>query len=418
MAEVRLTPKHIDKNWIFTFFGTAIGAGILFLPIQTGTAGIVVVLISMALAFVATYYSQKYFTIFIVRSKDSESYDSALASYWGKWASIAISGLWAIALFVPLTIYTTALSANLAQFIYDYTPMHIKLFGNPFVSMVLMAICVAILLTSEDTVISFTNKIGNVLLFLLIAITILFIPFWKFPNGLLNFDWSLSTMLKNLLMTFPLYNGALVFYMTIPPMIMFYRKHYPQLTLDQQEKKTTQLNKYALIMTAVFTMIFLLSASLTLSPEDIDYAVKNNVSALAILGLGKELNAILHIIKFTGYLVIFFAMITSFFGVAIGAIAMWSHLLPTPKTWDEKRKKQITTIVILALVWVISAFNINILDLMGFLSTPINAAVSFIIPTVIIFSNKSLKKFRGIAALLVLLLGIFTLVSYLIGSSL
>ena len=388
------------------------------MPVQTGMAGIVVVFISMILAYAATYYSQKYFTIFIVRAKDSESYDTALASYWGKTASLAISGLWAIALFIPLTIYITAVSANLSQFVFDYSPSHIKLFGNPFVSMVIVAISIAILLASEEVVISFTNKIGNVLLFLLIAITLLFIPFWKFPNGLLNFDWSIGSMLKNLLMTFPLYNGALVFYMTIPPMIMFYRKHYPQLTLEQQEEKTTQLNKYALTMTAAFTMVFLLSASLTLSPADIDYAVKNNVSALAILGLGKELNLILHIIKFTGYLVIFFAMITSFFGVAIGAIAMWSNILPTPKNWSEKRKKQITTLILLALVWVISAFNINILDLMGFLSTPINAAVSFIIPTVIIFSSKSLKEFRGIAAFLVFLLGIFTLVSYLIGSNL
>jgi serine transporter len=50
-----------DKTlyWTMSLFGTAIGAGILFLPIAIGTNGVLSLLIMALLAYPLTHYSHK-----------------------------------------------------------------------------------------------------------------------------------------------------------------------------------------------------------------------------------------------------------------------------------------------------------------------------------------------------------------------
>ena len=44
-----------DMEWVLTLFGTAIGAGILFLPIQAGLGGIWPMIILTVIIFPLTY---------------------------------------------------------------------------------------------------------------------------------------------------------------------------------------------------------------------------------------------------------------------------------------------------------------------------------------------------------------------------
>ena len=46
-------------GWIMTLFGTAVGAGILFLPISAGLAGIIVLLAVMLVSIPTVYFAHR-----------------------------------------------------------------------------------------------------------------------------------------------------------------------------------------------------------------------------------------------------------------------------------------------------------------------------------------------------------------------
>lgn len=77
-----------DTTWMLCLFGTAIGAGVLFLPINAGVGGIVPLLIITVLAFPITYFSHRAFARLILRSGVAEKgISGAMQEYFGDAAS-------------------------------------------------------------------------------------------------------------------------------------------------------------------------------------------------------------------------------------------------------------------------------------------------------------------------------------------
>lgn len=58
-----------DLRWMMSLFGTAVGAGILFLPIKAGVAGIYPVFVMALLAFPMTYLSHLGLARFVLDKK-------------------------------------------------------------------------------------------------------------------------------------------------------------------------------------------------------------------------------------------------------------------------------------------------------------------------------------------------------------
>ncbi|MDR3253731.1 MAG: hypothetical protein LBT07_02045 [Endomicrobium sp.] len=51
--------KNLDRGWVLTCFGTAVGAGILFLPIQAGLSGIWPIIFLTLIIYPITYISHR-----------------------------------------------------------------------------------------------------------------------------------------------------------------------------------------------------------------------------------------------------------------------------------------------------------------------------------------------------------------------
>ncbi|PPZ23972.1 HAAAP family serine/threonine permease, partial [Escherichia coli] len=49
--------RKSDTVWMLGLYGTAIGAGVLFLPINAGIGGLIPLIIMAIIAFPMTYYS-------------------------------------------------------------------------------------------------------------------------------------------------------------------------------------------------------------------------------------------------------------------------------------------------------------------------------------------------------------------------
>ncbi|MCP4178265.1 MAG: hypothetical protein GY756_10905 [bacterium] len=406
--------KKADKAWIATFFGTSIGSGILFLPIMAGMAGFYVTVVVMILAFVTSYFAQKLYGLVLVNSEKAQSYNKAIEEYLGFGLATIVSFIFTILLFGGVIAFSTGLNTDIGEFLYQYKITSVNISSNPMFPFVMLLVITMFMVFTESFLLKFVDKLTSVLIVLLIVLAILFIPYWRFDT-FLQVPTSLTVVFKNVFLCFPLYMGALFFYQALSPMVMYYRKNYPELTQQEHERKVIKLNKFAVIILSFFTGIFILSSAFTLTPASISYAYKHNISALAVVGAGLTPTFTLGTIKFLSYLVIFFGLLTSFFGLSLGLIELLQNQIPFPKKWSDLKKKRITTISLMILVWIFTTFNINVLGIMGLFSTPFNALILFIIPAGLIIFNRKLKKYSKIVALIMLIIGIFTAFSYFLG---
>ena len=85
-----------DWGWIIMSIGMAIGAGIVFLPVQVGLVGVWVYLFSAIIAYPAIYLLQRLFINTLADSPRCEDYPSVISGYLGKnwvscWASFTSS---------------------------------------------------------------------------------------------------------------------------------------------------------------------------------------------------------------------------------------------------------------------------------------------------------------------------------------
>lgn len=106
-----------ETLWSFALYGTAVGAGTLFLPIQLGSAGAVVLFITALVAWPLTYWPHKALCQFILSSKTSagEGITGAVTHYYGKKIGYLITTLYFIAFFVVVLIYAVAITNSLTE---------------------------------------------------------------------------------------------------------------------------------------------------------------------------------------------------------------------------------------------------------------------------------------------------------------
>lgn len=74
----------IDIGWIVISIGMAIGAGIVFLPVQVGIMGIWVFLLSSIIGYPAMYLFQKLFINTLAEAKTCTDYPGVITGYLGK----------------------------------------------------------------------------------------------------------------------------------------------------------------------------------------------------------------------------------------------------------------------------------------------------------------------------------------------
>ena len=405
--------KRYDRAWVFTFFGTAIGSGILFIPLQTGISGLYVSVITMFLAFSVTYFAQKYYTIMLAKADNAHSFNEVIEEFLGKGFSTFISIFFAMQLFATVLVYSTGLNTNIGEFMFSNKITGSNIASNPLLPLVIIVVLALIMTTSPKLLVRFLDKMTFVLIFLIVVMAVLFIPFWNVVD-FTRFNPDMHFNLKNAFMSFPLYMGAINFYPALSPMLIFYRKNYPGMTDKEREVKAFTLNKMAIYLLGFFTAMFVLSAAMTLTPESIKYASEQNISILAVVGFGMKATTVLSIIKFLSYFVIFFALTTSFYGIMLGLVEILAAQF-FPKNWNDKLKRVISIFGLVVLLWLFTVVNLNIIGLLGLVTTPCTGITLFVIPTFIVLTNKKFKENRSISTFIILVIGVFIVFSFLLG---
>ncbi|MCK3657804.1 serine transporter [Pasteurellaceae bacterium Pebbles2] len=392
MSSTQSSTKWTKFNitWMLNLFGTAVGAGVLFLPINAGMGGFWPLIIMTILVGPMTYLAHRGLSRFVLSSaKPGSDITEVVEEHFGKTAGKLITLLYFFAIFPILLIYGNGITNTVDSFIVNQLGMASP--NRVLLSFVLIASLISVMLMNEKVMLKLTELLVYPLVFILLALSLYLIPEWN----------------TSMLSEFPTVGGFLSTLWITIPVLVFSFNHSPAISAfsqsQQREYKDPVLaEKYAnktLFGTAtillVFVMFFVFSCVLTLTPEELMQAKAQNISILSFLA-NKFDNPY---ISYLGPLVAFLAITSSFFGHYLGAreglAGLYLKLTDKQENIDRKKLNNGTAVFFLLTLWGVAIINPSILGLIESLGGPIIAMILFIMPMYAIRKVPSMQRYQG-----------------------
>ncbi|MEC4089709.1 aromatic amino acid transport family protein [Pseudoalteromonas rubra] len=384
-----------DTNWVLSLFGTAVGAGILFLPINIGIGGFWPLVIMAVLAFPMTYLAHRGLARFVLSSKHSDSdFTDVVEEHFGATAGRLISLLYFFSIFPILLIYGVGLTNTVDSFMVNQLDMTAP--PRVLLSGLLVAGMIAIMMGGEKLLLRAFALLVYPLVGILLMLSLYLIPHWQAPVVATP---DMAGLSETLWLSVPIIVFSFSHAAAISSFANAQRRHYA----DRATQKAEAILRNTSLMLIVFVLLFVFSCVLSLSPEQMLEAKEANVSVLSYLANVYD-NPF---IAMLGPLVAFIAITSSFLGHFLGARESFNGLLSKQSSLSAGLIDKLGVGLMFIAIWVCAVMNPSILDMMGAISGPIIAMILFIMPTIAIFKVPALQKYRHhVGTYFILLVGI------------
>ena len=376
--------KSFNFTWALSLFGTAVGAGVLFLPINAGMGGFWPLIIMTILVGPMTYFAHRGLARFVLSSKNpGQDITYVVQEHFGKTGGRLITLLYFLAVYPILLIYGVGITNTVISFMEHQ--MHMAPPPRSVVSFVLIAIMVGIMLTNENFILKVTNWLVYPLIAILFGLTLYLIPHWN--GAILREMPSAHDFVTTLWLTIPVLVFAFNHSPAISSCVVSHAHHFPQGSdTDREISKTL---RQAAMMLVAFVMLFVFSCVLSLTPADLSQAKAQNISILSYLANHFD-NPV---ISYFGPFVAFLAIASSFFGAREGLEGLVNQLLDKPI--EPKKFQKISAAFFMITLWIVAILNPSILGFIESLSGPVIAMILFIMPMYAIRHVPALQRFRG-----------------------
>ncbi|WP_241153039.1 HAAAP family serine/threonine permease [Neoactinobaculum massilliense] len=397
-----------DTIWMLSLFGTAIGAGTLFLPINAGVGGIIPLIVMAIIAFPMAYFAHRGLTRFVLSGTSASDDITVVAEeQFGRRAGNWITVLYFLSVYPILLVYAVSITNTVQSFLVNQ--LHVGAPPRWLLSLLLVTGLIAIVSFGEAVITRVMSTLVFPFIAVLVALGLFLVPFW---NTSLFHTFSLSSVAK----TTGQGLGATLW--LLMPVIVFAFNHSPIISsfaVDNRktygifaERKTSRILAYAELLMVVVVMFFVLSCSLALSPADLMEAKHQNVTILTYLAT--RFNQ--PVIEWVGPIVAMIAVTKSFLGHYLGASEGFegmvvrigkNHQRALTATWLHR----FTAVFMLLTAWLVSWANPSILDMIETMCGPIIALLLFILPMYAIKKVPAMAKYRGhISNLFVVITGL------------
>ena len=399
----------VDIGWVVMSIGMAIGAGIVFLPVQVGIMGIWVFLLSSIIGYPAMYLFQKLFINTLAESKECTDYPAIISGYLGKNWGIALGVLYFIMLVIWVLVYSLAVTNDSSSYLHSFGVTEGYLNENVFYGLGLICALSFIGSKGEKLLFKLSGFMAVTVLSLVAVMGLLLVARWDFNN--IPTVGEFLPMLKDAIITLPFTLTSILFIQSLSPMVISYRSH--EKSIEVARYKATRAMKVAFSILFVIVFFFAISFTFAISQEQAMDAMNKNVSALAIIAhyySGSWATV-------AGIVINIFAVVTSFFGVflafreACKGLAM-NVLLRKYKEEEINKEwvnKGVITFIIL-LAWSAIALNAPILSFTSICS-PVFGLVGCLIPAYLVYKVPSLHKYKGAATYMIIATGILLCIS-------
>ncbi|MDU4300705.1 MAG: serine/threonine transporter [Eikenella corrodens] len=385
--------NKFDLAWVLNLFGTAVGAGVLFLPINAGMSGFWPLVAMAVIVGPMTYFSHRGLARFVLSSaKPGSDITEVVEEHFGKTAGKLITLLYFFAIFPILLIYGNGITNTVDSFLVNQLGMASP--PRALLSLILIASLIGVLLLGERFVLKVTEWLVYPLILILFVLSVYLIPEWNTSS--LTTIPSASAFLSTLWITIPVLVFSFNHSPAISSFVLSQQREYQDGELtDQHASRTLRSTSAALL---VFVMMFVFSCVLTLTPSELALAKEQNISILSFLA-NKFDNPY---ISYLGPLVAFLAITSSFFGHYMGAREGLEGLFIKLKrdsgsdvAINHKKLNLYSALFFLITLWVVAIINPSILGLIESLGGPIIAMILFIMPMYAIRKVPAMKRFQG-----------------------
>ncbi|KIU52002.1 MULTISPECIES: serine/threonine transporter [Pseudomonas] len=376
-----------DTTWMLGLFGTAIGAGTLFLPINAGLGGFWPLLILALLAFPMTYYAHRGLTRFVLSGRDGADITEVVEEHFGLSAGACITLLYFLAIFPILLIYSVALTNTVSSFMEHQ--LHMAPPPRVLLSFVLILGLLVIVRCGEQATVKVMSLLVYPFIVALALLAVFLIPHWN--GGILTTATELpsgSAFVHTLWLAIP----VMVFSFNHSPIISAFAVDQKRRYGEHADERSGQILRRAHLLMVAMVMFFVFSCVLTLNPAQLAEAKAQNLSILSYLANHFSNPTI----EFAAPLIAFIAIAKSFLGHYIGASeGLKGLVLKTGKRPGAKALDRFTAAFMLVICWVVATLNPSILSMIESFGGPVIAAILFLMPMYAIRRVPAMRKYSG-----------------------
>ncbi|MDI2111696.1 aromatic amino acid transport family protein [Commensalibacter nepenthis] len=385
-----------DTIWMLSLYGTAIGAGVLFLPINAASGGLIPLLVMSVLAFPMTFFSHRALCRFVLSGKGRDI-TIVVEKQFGQFLGYLITLLYSFALYPILLMYSVSLTNTIESFI-QYQ-LHFPPPSRVLIAFILVAFLMLIVQCGKMLIVNIMSALVYPFIAILMIISLSLIPQWT------------GDIFKNVSLSGTVHqggNGLLLTLWLLIPVTVYAFNHFPIISSlavakteeygeGLAEQKCSQIIKYSNILMVVTVLFFVFSCSLCLTPENLHEAKIQNVSILSYLANHFQTP----FLSWVAPIVAFVAMCKSFLGHYLGAKeGIHGVVIKTSKFVNidiqEGKILHICTIIFIFITaWLVSIYNPNVLTLIESISGPVFAVFLFLMPMYAIHTVPALAKYKG-----------------------
>ncbi|KAF1010208.1 MAG: Serine transporter [Pseudomonas fluorescens] len=298
-----------DTTWMLGLYGTAIGAGTLFLPINAGVGGFWPMIVLALLAFPMTFFAHRGLTRFVLSGKSGDI-TAVVEEHFGVGAGKLITLLYFFAIFPILLVYSVALTNTLTSFMAHQ--LHMTPPPRAVLSLALILGVMAIVRCGQGMIVKAMSMLVYPFVAALLLLALSLIPNWNgafFASA--GDGMSLPLFFKPLWLAIP----VMVFSFNHSPIISAFAVDQKRVYGPQADRKSSGILAMAHGMMVLTVMFFCFSCVLALSPADLALAKEQNISILSYLANHFQTP----VIAYAAPLIALVAITKSFLGHYIGA---------------------------------------------------------------------------------------------------
>lgn len=372
-----------DFVWSLSLFGTAVGAGVLFLPIKAGAGGFWPLVILALIAAPMTWFAHKSLARFVLSAKNPESdITDTVEEHFGKTGANLITFAYFFAIYPIVLIYGVGITNTVDSFLVNQIGM--ESIPRWLLSAALISAMTAGVVFGKELMLKATSAMVYPLVFILIALSLFLIPEWNTSMMQVAPDW--SAMPAVIWLAIPI----IVFSFNHSPIISQFTKEQRLQHGENAVVKTDMITGGAAMMLMGFVMFFVFSVVLSLSPEELAMAQAQNISVLSYL-------ANIHaspLISYLGPIVAFAAITSSYFGHFLGAHEGLVGLVKSRSAMPVGKIEKISLAFIVVTTWIVAIVNPSILGMIETMGAPMIAAILFLLPVFAMQKVPAMAKYK------------------------
>ena len=398
--------RKSDTMWMLGLYGTAIGAGVLFLPINAGIGGLIPLLIMAVLAFPMTFFAHRGLCRFVLSGRKDLDITGVVEEHFGKGAGTLLTLLYFFAIYPILLVYSVAITNTVESFMTHQ--LHLQAPPRALLSLVLIVGLMTIVRFGKETIVKTMSVLVYPFVLVLMALALFLIPHW---NSSIFQHVSLAGGGKGLWMTLWLAIPVMVFSFNHSPIISAFAVAKRQEYGQDAEQKCSRILAFSHLMMVMTVMFFVFSCVLSLSPENLAEAKAQNISILSYLA--NHFNTPL--MAWMAPIIAMVAITKSFLGHYLGAREGFNGIIVKAlggkgESMSENRLNRVTAVFMFLTTWLVATSNPSILGMIESLGGPVIAILLFLMPMYAINKVPSMRQYSGkISNVFVVLVGLIAI---------